>query len=1015
MTVGLSIPPAKTPTIPSNNNNNNKRRPKTISTFPTDPKTLLLNQCNTQRDLHQLHAHLIKTHHLFSHNPSLPSQYLLESAALSRHGSLAYALSIFRHIDRPTAPAYNILIRAFNVNRSMRDSLALYDRMRADSVEPDEHTFSCALKSCSMLGAFQEAEQIHAHVVKFGFGSNGFVKNTLIHVYATCGDLEIARRVFDGMREKGIVTWNSMIAGYSKSGDWGSVLDLFYEMRRSGISFDEVTMISVLSACGRLGDLGLGEWMDGYIVENGLTGNRNLVTSLIDMYAKCGEIDKAYRWFEGMRNRDVVAWSAMISGYSQSNRCLEALMLFQEMRKADVEPNEVTMVSVLSSCAVLGAFETGKWVHSFIRKNRLRLTVTLGTTLIDFYAKCGFIENSIQVFQSMPEKNVLSYNILIRAFNVNRSMRESLALYDRMRADSVEPDEHTFSCALKSCSMLGAFQEAEQIHAHVVKFGFGSNGFVKNTLIHVYATCGDLEIARRVFDGMREKGIVTWNSMIAGYSKSGDWGSVLDLFYEMRRSGISFDEVTMISVLSACGRLGDLGLGAWMDGYIVENGLTGNRNLVTSLIDMYAKCGEIDKAYRWFEGMCNRDVVAWSAMISGYSQSNRCLEALMLFQEMRKADVEPNEVTMVSVLSSCAVLGAFETGKWVHSFIRKNRLRLTVTLGTTLIDFYAKCGFIENSIQVFQSMPEKNVLSWTVLIQGLASNSRGRDALDLFSSMRRENVKPNEVTFIGVLTACSHTGLVEEGRRVFASMRDECGIEPRMDHYGSMVDILGRAGLIDEAYEFIKSMPIEPNAIVWRTLLASCRIHKNVEIGELSLKELVRMEPKHSGDYILLSNIYASKGRWEEALRVRGQMEGRGVKKTPGCSLIEVEGTIHEFFAEDTTHPRARAIYDKVEEMMGRIKSEGYRPNTAEARLDAEEDEKEASVSHHSEKLAIAFGLIQSSPGATIRVSKNLRVCTDCHSATKLISKVYEREIVVRDRNRFHHFRNGSCSCKDYW
>ncbi|KAK1294481.1 Pentatricopeptide repeat-containing protein [Acorus calamus] len=460
MTVGLSILPAKTPTttINNNNKNDNKRRPKTISTFPTDPKTLLFNQCNTQRDLHQLHAHLIKTPHLFS---SLLSQYLLESAALSRHGSIAYALSIFRHIDRPTAPAYNILIRAFNANRSMRDSLALDDRMRADSVEPDEHTFSCALKSCSMLGAFEEAEQIHAHVVKFGFGSNGFVKNTLIHVYATCGDLEIARRVFDGMREKGIVTWNSMIAGYSKSGDWGSVLDLFYEMRRSGVSFDEVTMISVLSACGRLGDLG---WV--------------------------------YRreWFDG------------------------------------------------------------------------------------------------------------------------------------------EPE-----------------------------FGHFSNR-----------------------------------------------------------------------------------------------------------------------------------------------------------HEMRKANVEPNEVTMVSVLSSCAVLGAFETGKWVHSFIRKNRLRLTVTLGTTLIDFYAKCGFIKSSIQ-------------------------------------------------------------------------------------------------------------------------------------------------------------------------------------------------------DTTHPRARAIYDKVEAMMGRIKSEGYRPNTAEARLDAEEDEEEASVSHHSEKLAIAFGLIRSLPGATIRVTKNLRVCTDCHSATKLISKVYEREIVVRDRNRFHHFRNGSCSCKDYW
>lgn len=531
----------------------------------------------------------------------------------------------------------------------------------------------------------------------------------------------------------------------------------------------------------------------------------------------------------------------------------------------------------------------------------------------------------------------------------------------------------------------------------------------------MYASCGDVGIARGLFDEMPYRGVVTWNAMFAGYFKAWEWMEVVNLFRQMLEAGVTFDEVTLISVLTACGRLAVLDLGEWIHGYVEANGMKGSRRLVTSLVDMYAKCGEVDKARRLFDEMPSRDVVAWSAMISGYSQSNQCKEALSLFHEMQEADVDPNEVTMVSVLSSCAVLGALETGKWVHSYIKRKRMQLTVTLGTALVDFYAKCGCIENAIEAFEKMPRKNAWTWTVLIQGLASNGQGRDALKLFHSMLEAKFQPTDVTFIGVLSACSHAGLVEEGRQFFDCMTRHYGIEPRIEHYGCMVDILGRAGLIKEAYHFIKNMLIQPNAIVWRTLLASCKIHKNLEIGEESLKQIVKLEPRHSGDYILLSSIYASVGRWEDAVKVRNQMKEKGIKKTPGCSLIEVDGVINEFFAEDSAHPQSKEIYDKVDEMIMKIKVVGYVPNIGDARLDAEEDEKEVSVSHHSEKLAIAFGLIKSPPGATIRVSKNLRVCTDCHIATKMIAKVYEREIVVRDRNRFHHFRDGICSCNDYW
>ncbi|KAK6148306.1 hypothetical protein DH2020_019218 [Rehmannia glutinosa] len=389
----------------------------------------------------------------------------------------------------------------------------------------------------------------------------------------------------------------------------------------------------------------------------------------------------------------------------------------------------------------------------------------------------------------------------------------------------------------------------------------------------MYASCGRLKLARQVFDGMSERSVIAWSSMISGYVRCSHWQEAVGLFRKMLQIGVGFNEATLISVLTACGRLGDLELGEWI------------YNLMTSLVDMYAKCGRVDTARDLFDIMSTRDVVAWSAMISGYSRSNRCKEALALFRDMQNANVEPNEVTMVSVLSSCAVLGALQTGEWVHSYIKKKNLKLTINLGTTLVDFYAKCGCVDRAIEVFEKMPSKNVWTWTALIQGLASNGQGKKALRYYNLMLQENVDPNDVTFIGVLCACNHAGLVDEGRSYFVSMIRDFGIEPRIEHYGCMVDVFGRVGLIEEAYEFIKNMPIKPNAVIWRTLLASCRVYRNVEIGEEALKHVVRLEPVHSGDYILLSNLYASIGRLEDATKLRNEMKMLGIKKTRDIAI----------------------------------------------------------------------------------------------------------------------------------
>ena len=367
------FPPSKAPTAIT-----------TISEFPHNPKSLILQQCKTTRDLNQVHAHLIKTRLL--HNPAV-AENLLESASILLPEAMDYALSIFRRMEQPDSAAYNVMMRGLIYKKSNYEAILLFKKMCENSVQPDEFTFPSVLKACSRLGTLSEGEQIHAQIVKYGFKSNGFVENTLIHMYASCGELDIARKVFDEMSQRDVMTWNSMLAGYSKNECWDEVVKLFHKMLELGFEFDEVTMISVLPACGRVADLELGEWISEYIEANGLKRNLALITSLVDMYAKCGQIDTARRFFDQMDRRDVVAWSAMISGYIQVNRCKEALNLFKEMQKANVEPNEVTMVSVLYSCAVLGALETGKWVHFYIKKKKMKLTVTLGTALIDFYAK----------------------------------------------------------------------------------------------------------------------------------------------------------------------------------------------------------------------------------------------------------------------------------------------------------------------------------------------------------------------------------------------------------------------------------------------------------------------------------------------------------------------------------------------------------------------------------------------------------------------------------------------------
>ncbi|KAF9623804.1 hypothetical protein IFM89_005389 [Coptis chinensis] len=434
-----------------------------------------------------------------------------------------------------------------------------------------------------------------------------------------------------------------------------------------------------------------------------------------------------------------------------------------------------------------------------------------------------------------------------------------------------------------------------------------------------------------------------------------------------------------------------------------------------TMLSACAKSGEVDFARSLFDRMPERDCVTWSAMISGYAQCGESREALSLFHCMQMEGVKVNEATMVSVLSACSHLGALDQGRWTHGYIERNNICMSVTLGSALIDMYAKCGDMGKAMEVFLGMREWNVYTWSAVMGGLAMNGAGKECLELFSRMKEYGVQPNEVTFVSVLRGCSVVGLVEEGRKHFDSIKQVYGLEPKLEHYGCMVDLYGRAGRLDDAFEFIKNMPMKPHAGAWGALLSACKIYGNMKLGELASRNLVELEAKNDGAYVLLSNIYADSRDWDRVTNVRELMKNKGVKKIPACSVMEVGGEVHEFFVGDKSHPRYGEIEVMLDEIARRLKLSGYVANTNPVLFDIDEEEKEDALVRHSEKMAIAFGLISLGEGVPIRIVKNLRVCGDCHEVTKMISKVFNREIIVRDRNRFHHFKGGDCSCKDYW
>ncbi|KAL3623708.1 Pentatricopeptide repeat-containing protein crr2, chloroplastic [Castilleja foliolosa] len=584
------------------------------------------------------------------------------------------------------------------------------------------------------------------------------------------------------------------------------------------------------------------------------------------------------------------------------------------------------------------------------------------------------------------------------------------------------PTQHTYELLIQSCADQNTISDAFSVHRSLINNGFNQDPFLATKLINMYSDLNSIHHARKVFDEITHRTIYVWNAIFRALSISGHGQDVFTLYRQMNEIGMPNDRFTYTYVLKACvvseSELSSLCYGKQIHAHILRHGYETHVHIMTTLVDMYAKFSCVDSSSLVFSSMPVKNLVSWSAMIACFSKNGRPLEALRLFHDMmlENENMLPNSVTMVSVLQACAAVSALEQGKLIHGYILRKGLDSILPVMSALITMYARCGELELGKNVFYQIDKGDVVSWNSLISCYGVHGLGSEALAVFQEMVRAGVLPSPISFVSVLGACSHLGLVEEGKSLFNSMVKEYKIRPAEEHYACMVDLLGRANRLDEAARFIADMRDEPGPKVWGALLGACRIHCNVELAERACKWLFELEPRNAGNYVLLADIYAEAKMWDEVKRVKMLLEARGLQKVPGCSWIEVNRKIYSLRSVDELNPQMEQIHALLVELSREmVEKSGYVPEAKVVLYDLEYEEKQRLVLGHSEKLAVAFGLINCRRGETIRISKNLRLCEDCHSFTKFVSKFVGREIIVRDVNRIHRFRDGECSCRDYW
>ncbi|CAM8904498.1 unnamed protein product [Rhodiola kirilowii] len=879
-------------------------------------------------------------------------------------------------------------------------------------LQPMQVSISKALNR-SRIGS-EKLRKIHSLLITTGLERSVFFAGKLISKYAHVSDVASCLSIFQSMMHTGnIYLWNSIIRAYSYNKLYVKCIDKYTELRSLTLRPDTHTFPSVIGACAGLMDKVMGEAVHEHVKELGFGSDVYIVNALIDMYARLGELGSARNVFDEMVSRDVVSWNSLISGYSANEYWLEALEVYNRLRGSGMMPDLFSVSSVLPACGGMVAVDEGESVHGLVHKIGIDVDVLVSNGLLSMYRKFGKLMDFRRVFDEMVVRDVVSWNTVVCGLSEFGLFEESILFFKHM-VSVFKPDLLAFTSVFRACCNSGDIDLGKYAHGYMVRCGQESDTVASNVLIDMYGKHGDLLAARDVFDQLTSKDQVSWNSIISCYIQHGLHDEGVKLFKMMKMETLP-DSFLLVMLLSLCTHLGNKSFGIQLHCELMKMGLATDIFIGNALIDMYAKCGNVEDSNHIFRNMKNRDNVTWNTMIVSSVHSGDCFTGLEMATEMRAEGVMPDATTMLCILPVCSLVAAKRQGRELHGCIYKLGFDSDVAVDNALIEMYSKCGNLKNAIRVFELMKVKDVVTWTALISAYGMFGEGQKALSTFHAMEAAAVAPDAIVFIAVLFSCSHSGLVDEGMTCFHNMKKVYNMEPRREHYACAVDLLSRSGRLSEAEQFILSMPIEPDASIWGALLSACRKSTDTGIAERVSERIISINSNDAGYHVLVSNVYASLGKWDKVKRVRKSIQDKGLEKDPGCSWIELHNKVYVFGAGTNVFEQYEEVNKLLTELSGLMAKEGYVADLECVLHDIEEDDKRNMICGHSERLAIAFGLLNTKAGTPLLVMKNLRVCGDCHTVTKYISKIVQREILVRDANRFHLFKNGVCSCKDHW
>ncbi|XP_019057512.1 PREDICTED: pentatricopeptide repeat-containing protein At3g24000, mitochondrial [Tarenaya hassleriana] len=938
----------------------------------------------------------------------------------ARFGRIGIARYVFDEMAERNEASWNTMMSGLVVVRFYREGMEFLREMCDLGVKPSGFFISSLVTACDRSGLmFTEGVQVHGFVVKCGFLSDVYVGTAMLHFYGVYGLVSCSRKLFDEMPDRNVASWTSLMVGYKDMDEPDEVMDIYKGMIREGVGCNENSMALVIRSCGLLKGEFLGSQVIGQMMKSGLENKLAVENSLISMFGSFGNIEDARYIFDHMPERDTISWNSIVAAYAQNGICLESLRVFCSMRHFHDEVNSTTLSTLLSALGHVDHLKWGRGIHGMVIKMGFDSVSCVCNTLLDMYSGAGRSAEAELVFQQMPTRDLISWNSLVACYAEDGRNLDALQTLSLMIRTGKTVNYVTFTSALAACSSPEIPGKGRILHGLVMVLGLFNNQIVGNALVSMYAKTGMMREAKWVLLKLPGRDEVAWNALIGGYAENEEPDEALKAFQTMREEAIPSSYITIIAVLGSCLMPNDLlEYGMPLHAYVVSAGFESDEHIQNSLITMYAKCGDLSSSRSIFDGLEYKKTVAWNAMIAANARHGLGEEVLKLIAKMKGIGLNLDQFSFSEGLSAAAKLALLEEGQQLHGLAIKLGFGQDYYIVIATADMYNKCGEIHDVLKMLPPTANQSLPTWNIRISAFARHGLFEEARETFREMLEKGIKPGHITFVSLLSACSHRGLVDEGLAFYDMMTREFGVAPAIEHCVCVIDLLGRSGRLAEAEAFISQMPMKPNNLVWRSLLASCKIHGDLELGRKAAENLLRLEPEDDSVYVLSSNMFATTGRWEEAEKVRRQMGSRKIKKKPACSWVKLKDKVMSFGIGDGTNIQAREenqIEMKLEEIKKMIREAGYVADTSDALQDTDEEQKEHNLWNHSERLALAYALTNAPNGSTLRIFKNLRVCRDCHSVYKFVSRVFGRKILLRDPYRFHHFHGGDCSCNDYW